>query len=61
MTSKIRVGIIGSGGWARYGHIPALQALEGFDIVALAGRDLPRCRGMRTSSTLHVRSAVPRS
>jgi predicted dehydrogenase len=42
MTSKIRVGIIGSGGWARYGHIPALQALEGFDIVALAGRDLPK-------------------
>jgi predicted dehydrogenase len=39
MTSKtIRVGIIGTGGWARYGHIPALQALIGYEIVALSGR-----------------------
>lgn len=39
MSSKIRVGIIGTGGWARYGHIPALQSLEGFEITALAGRN----------------------
>jgi len=26
----IRVGIIGAGGWAKYGHIPALQSLEEF-------------------------------
>ncbi|SEF14356.1 Predicted dehydrogenase [Burkholderia sp. WP9] len=39
MGSKIRVGIIGSGGWARYGHIPALQALDSFKVVALAGRN----------------------
>ncbi|MEO2228652.1 Gfo/Idh/MocA family oxidoreductase [Escherichia coli] len=38
-NSKIRVGIIGTGGWARYGHIPTLQSLEGFEIVALAGRN----------------------
>jgi predicted dehydrogenase len=36
---SIRVGIIGTGGWARYGHIPALQALENFEVVALAGRN----------------------
>jgi predicted dehydrogenase len=36
---RIRVGIIGTGGWARYGHIPVLQALDGFEVVALAGRD----------------------
>jgi len=36
---KIRVGIIGAGGWAKYGHIPALQALkEDFQIVAVASR-----------------------
>lgn len=35
----IRVGIIGMGGWARYGHIPVLKALPQFQIVALAGRD----------------------
>ncbi|ATM78567.1 oxidoreductase [Serratia fonticola] len=39
MSSKIRVGIIGTGGWARYGHIPALQSLEDFEITALAGRN----------------------
>ncbi|WP_041474045.1 Gfo/Idh/MocA family protein [Erwinia pyrifoliae] len=37
--SKIRVGITGTGGWARYGHIPTLLALDNFDIVALAGRN----------------------
>ena len=36
---RIRVGIIGTGGWARYGHIPVLQALNDFEVVALAGRD----------------------
>lgn len=38
-NSKIRVGIIGTGSWARYGHIPALQSLSDFDVVALAGRN----------------------
>jgi predicted dehydrogenase len=42
MTNKIRVGIIGTGGWARYGHIPALQSLEGFEVTALAGRNLEK-------------------
>ena len=39
MTTNIRVGIIGTGGWARYGHIPALQSLAGFEVTALAGRN----------------------
>lgn len=38
-NNKIRVGIVGAGGWAKYGHIPALQALkEDFEIVAVASR-----------------------
>jgi predicted dehydrogenase len=37
-SSKIRVGIIGAGGWARYGHIPALRTLDAFEIVAVASR-----------------------
>lgn len=45
MTTKIRVGIIGTGGWARYGHIPTLQALDAFEIVALSGRNLEKVRG----------------
>lgn len=44
MSSKIRVGIIGTGGWARYGHIPALQALEAFEITALAGRNIEKVK-----------------
>lgn len=35
---KIRVGIIGAGGWAKYGHIPALQSLKEFEIVAVSSR-----------------------
>jgi predicted dehydrogenase len=35
---KIRVGIIGAGGWAKYGHIPALRTLEEFEIVAVSSR-----------------------
>ncbi|MDB5534128.1 MAG: Oxidoreductase, partial [Hyphomicrobiales bacterium] len=37
---KIRVGIIGAGGWAKYGHIPALQSLENFEILAVSSRRL---------------------
>ena len=36
--AKIRVGIIGAGGWAKYGHIPALRALEQFQVVAVSSR-----------------------
>jgi len=39
MKKPIRVGIIGTGGWTRYGHIPALQSLSDFKIVALGGRN----------------------
>lgn len=37
-AAKIRVGIIGAGGWAKYGHIPALQTLEQFEVVAVSSR-----------------------
>ncbi|MBN3958053.1 Gfo/Idh/MocA family oxidoreductase [Nostoc sp. NMS8] len=37
-NEKIRVGIIGVGGWAKYGHIPALQYLEDFEIIAVSSR-----------------------
>jgi predicted dehydrogenase len=35
---KVRVGIIGAGGWAKYGHIPVLQSLEEFEIMAVSSR-----------------------
>ena len=37
-AQKIGVGIIGAGGWAQYGHIPALKTLPHFDIVAICTR-----------------------
>jgi predicted dehydrogenase len=36
--SKIRVGIIGAGNWAKYGHIPVLLFLPAIEIVAVASR-----------------------
>ena len=41
MAKLLRVGIIGAnpdGGWARESHIPALQALPGLALAAVAGR-----------------------
>lgn len=53
MTNKIRVGIIGTGGWARYGHIPTLQSLDGFEVVALSGRNLEKVRGYADDFNIH--------
>lgn len=39
MAKPVRVGIIGAnaqGGWARDGHVPAVQALDGLEFVAVA-------------------------
>jgi|HubBroStandDraft_6_1064221.scaffolds.fasta_scaffold160411_1 predicted dehydrogenase len=36
--AKIRVGIVGLGNWARYGHIPALRLLPEYEIVAVSSR-----------------------
>ncbi|MFD6274686.1 Gfo/Idh/MocA family protein [Streptomyces sp. NPDC060209] len=39
MTTKaIRVGLIGAGGWASYGHIPALRTLPEFEVSAVSAR-----------------------
>lgn len=37
-SQKIRIGIIGAGGWAKYGHIPVLQTLSDFEIIAISSR-----------------------
>lgn len=50
--SKIRVGIIGAGGWAKYGHIPALQALEEFEVVAVSSRKKETAE--ETASQFHI-------
>jgi predicted dehydrogenase len=35
---KIRTGIVGIGNWGRYGHIPVLELLPDFQIVAVSSR-----------------------
>ena len=35
---KIGIGLIGIGGWARYGHIPALKSLDSFVIKGIYSR-----------------------
>ncbi|MCX5094012.1 Gfo/Idh/MocA family oxidoreductase [Streptomyces sp. NBC_00365] len=37
-AQAIRVGIIGAGFWASYGHIPALRTLPEFEVVAVSAR-----------------------
>jgi predicted dehydrogenase len=43
-TSTIRVGLVGVGNWARYGHIPALKLLPEYEIVAVSSRSLEKAR-----------------
>ncbi|NEU14528.1 Gfo/Idh/MocA family oxidoreductase [Methylobacterium sp. BTF04] len=41
MASVLRVGLIGAspeGGWARESHVPAIRALAGLELAAVAGR-----------------------
>jgi hypothetical protein len=42
--SKIRVGLVGVGNWARYGHIPALRLLPEYEIVAVSSRRLEKAK-----------------
>jgi predicted dehydrogenase len=39
---KICVGIIGVGGWAKYGHLPALQTLDRIEVVAVSSRTIEK-------------------
>ena len=52
-NNRIGVGIIGAGGWARYGHIPSLQILDQFEIVAVSSRR------QETADQLAAELAVP--
>ena len=52
---KIRVGIVGAGGWAKYGHIPALKTLEEFEILAVSNRKLETAQ--ETAGQFHIKHA----
>src|SRR5215217_7549350 len=38
-TKPLRVGVIGTGHWARVAHLPAFDSLPGVEVIALAGID----------------------
>ncbi len=38
----IRVGLVGVGNWATYGHIPALQLLPEYEIAAVCSRSIDK-------------------
>jgi predicted dehydrogenase len=42
MNKKIRVGLIGVGNWAEYGHLPALKLLPDYELVAVHSRNLDK-------------------
>jgi len=41
-TKKIRVGLIGVGHWAEYGHLPALKLLPEYELTAVHSRDIEK-------------------
>lgn len=46
-TNKtIGIGIIGVGGWATYGHLPAVQTLDNVDLVAVSSRSKDRAEAL---------------
>jgi predicted dehydrogenase len=57
-NEKIRVGIIGAGGWAKYGHIPALQYPRGSPKPPYLYAAYARDRKNETSEASNFRDAV---
>lgn len=47
-SGRIRVGIVGVGNWANYGHIPSLNLLPGYEVVAVQSRRLEAARATAT-------------
>jgi predicted dehydrogenase len=54
----IRVGIVGVGNWATYGHIPALKFLPQFEITAVCSRSIDKA--MDTAQRFGIEHAVSR-
>jgi predicted dehydrogenase len=54
----IRVGLIGVGNWATYGHIPALKLLPQFEITAVCSRNIDKA--IETAGRFAIKHAVSR-
>jgi predicted dehydrogenase len=48
MTSTVRIGIVGAGAIATYGHIPSFQTAPGAQIVAICDTNLERAQAAAT-------------
>ena len=46
MAERVRVGVVGTSGWADFGHLAGLQAHPGAELVALCGRDRSRAEAL---------------
>lgn len=58
-NSKIRVGIVGVGNWAEYGHLPALKLLPEYAISAVFSRDADKAKALgRKHNIPHVASSL---
>ncbi|HEY8599692.1 MAG TPA: Gfo/Idh/MocA family oxidoreductase [Thermomicrobiales bacterium] len=42
MAERVRVGVVGTSGWANLGYLPGLQAHSGAELTAICGRDRHR-------------------
>lgn len=51
-TGKIRVGLVGVGTWAEYGHIPSLKLLPDFEIVAVYSRSQEKANAVATRHSI---------
>src|ERR1700721_149802 len=54
----IRVGLVGVGNWATYGHIPALQLLPQYQIAAVCSRSMEKAKA--TAKEFDIEHAVSR-
>lgn len=54
----IRVGLVGVGNWATYGHIPALKLLPGYEIKAVCSRSIEKATA--TAKMFGIEHAVSR-
>jgi predicted dehydrogenase len=53
MAARVRVGVVGTSGWADFGHLAGLTAHPGAELVALCGRDRGR------AAALAAKHAIP--
>lgn len=52
MADKVRVGLVGSGGWAEYFHAPIVAAHDGAVLAAVCGRNRERAEALAAAHSV---------